>query len=75
MVELDKIITEKWIALEQDAPIGHQKRFEERLNRMQKEKPVRRWIAPFLKVASLIIIILISANLYCKSSLMNLPGS
>jgi len=63
MDELDKIIIENRSAFEQEPLDGHLDRFADRL-RLAESK--RRWfqLTTFLKVAAVLVIILLSANLY-----------
>jgi hypothetical protein len=63
MDELDKIIIENRHEFEDEPPIGHLDRFAERLR--QAESKRKSWqFSPFLKIASILVIILLSANLY-----------
>jgi hypothetical protein len=63
MDELDKILIENRAGLEEEPNEGHFQRFEDRIR--QSGPKLRGWhISPFLKIASVIVIILLSANLY-----------
>ena len=63
MDDLDKIFDEHRADFEQEPNEGHFERFAERLN---QSEPKRKgfYISPFLKVASILVITLLSANLY-----------
>jgi len=63
MDELDKIIIENRSDFEEEPQNGHLERFAERLN-MSESKQKGIQITPFLKVAAVLVIILLSANLY-----------
>jgi hypothetical protein len=63
MDELDKIIIENRAEFEEDPQDGHMQRFEERL-KQQGSKRKGPQFTPFLKVAAVLVIILLSANLY-----------
>ena len=63
MDELDKILTENRSDFDEEPMNGHFERFEERL-RLSDSKRRKLHITPFLKVAAILVIILLSANLY-----------
>jgi hypothetical protein len=63
MDELDKIIIENRHDFEEEPQDGHFERFAERL-RMAESKRKSIQLTPFLKVAAVLVIILLSANLY-----------
>lgn len=63
MDDLDKKIIENRHEFEEEPPMGHLDRFAERLR--QAESKRKGWqLTPFLKIASVLVIILLSANLY-----------
>ncbi|MCK9639809.1 MAG: hypothetical protein M0R39_07855 [Prolixibacteraceae bacterium] len=70
MDKLEKLFRDQHEAFDEEPKEGHLLRFEERLEKYHKrKKPIlRSW--PFLKIASLVIIVLLSANLF----LYLLPG-
>lgn len=63
MDELDKIIIENHADFEEEPQNGHLERFAERL-RLAESKQKSIHLTPFLKVAAVLVIILLSANLY-----------
>jgi len=63
MDDLDKILIENRFEFESEPKEGHFERFSEKL-RLQESKRRGFYIFPFLKVASILIIILLSANIY-----------
>ena len=63
MDELDKILIENCDEFEQEPNNGHFERFAERL-RISESKRKKPLFSPFLKVAAVLVIILLSANLY-----------
>jgi hypothetical protein len=63
MDELDKIIIENHAGFEEEPQDGHFDRFAERL-RIAESKRKSFQFTPFLKVAAVLVIILLSANLY-----------
>lgn len=64
MDKLDKIFKDQREAFDEEPKEDHFQRFEEKLNRFHshKKRTLQAW--PFLKIASLVIIILLSANLF-----------
>ena len=64
MGKLDKIFQDQREAFDEEPMEGHFQRFEEKLEHYHsRKKPIlRSW--PFLKIASLVIIVLLSANLF-----------
>jgi hypothetical protein len=63
MDELDKILIENRSDFDEEPHAGHFGRFEEKL-RLQASKRKSIRISPFLKVAAVLVIVLLSANLY-----------
>ena len=63
MDELDKILTNNRSDFDEEPKNGHFERFEERL-RLSDSKRKKLHFTPFLKVAAVLVIILLSANLY-----------
>jgi len=63
MDELDKILIENRSDFDEEPKEGHFDRFEEKL-RLSETKRKRLNLSPFLKVAAVLVIILLSANLY-----------
>ncbi len=63
MDELDKIIVENRVDFEEEPQDGHLERFAERL-RLAESKQKGFQLTPFLKVAAVLVIILLSTNLY-----------
>src|SRR5665647_2561950 len=63
MDKLDKLFQDQREAFDEEPMEGHLKRFEEKLEHYHRRKKLilRSW--PFLKIASLVIIVLLSANL------------
>ncbi len=63
MDKFDKIFMDQKEAFEEEPMEGHFLRFEEKLEQYHKRKklPLKSW--PFLKIASIMIIVLLSANL------------
>ena len=63
MDELNKIFTEHHAEFEEDPRAGHFDRFEEKLRLAESKR--KKWnMSPFLKVAAVLVIVLLSANLY-----------
>ena len=64
MDKLDKLFQEHKEAFDEEPIEGHFQRFEEKLNQYhsRKKSTVQSW--PFLKIASVVIILLLSANLF-----------
>ncbi|MCE1198864.1 MAG: hypothetical protein LWW85_07835 [Marinilabiliales bacterium] len=63
MDKLENTIMQHREQFDSDPDEGHLQRFEERLNQMHQKHP-RKWNRlPFLRVASIVIILLLSANL------------
>ena len=63
MDDLDKIIIENSHEFEEEPLDGHHDRFAQRLNQIESKR--KGWqLTPFLKIASVLVIILLSANLY-----------
>lgn len=64
MDKLDKLFQDQREAFDEEPTEGHLQRFEEKLEHYhRRKKPIlRSW--PFLKIASLVIIVLLSANLF-----------
>jgi len=64
MDKLDKLFKDQREAFEEEPMEGHFQRFEEKLDHYhsRKKQTLRAW--PFLKIASLVIIVLLSANLF-----------
>jgi hypothetical protein len=63
MDKLDKLFNDQREAFDEDPMEGHFQRFEEKLEHYHRRNPIlRSW--PFLKIASLVIIVLLSANLF-----------
>jgi hypothetical protein len=64
MDKLEKLFKDQREAFDEEPLEGHFQRFEEKLNRYhsRKKAAIRTW--PFLKIASLVIIVLLSANLF-----------
>jgi len=63
MDELDKIIIENRADFGEEPPEGHFDRFAERL-RIAESKRKGLQFTPFLKVAAVLVVVLLSANLY-----------
>ena len=63
MDELNKILTEHRAEFEEEPGQGHFDRFEEKL-RLAELKRKKLHITPFLKIAVVLVIVLLSANLY-----------
>ncbi|MCX6237404.1 MAG: hypothetical protein NTY07_07590 [Bacteroidia bacterium] len=63
MDELSKILIEHHAEFEEEPKEGHFDRFKEKL-RLPESKRKRLHISPFLKVAVVLVIVLLSANLY-----------
>ena len=63
MDELNKILREHHAEFEEEPKEGHFDRFEERL-RLSESKRKRMHFSPFLKVTAVLLIVLLSANLY-----------
>lgn len=63
MDETDKIVDKYRSELEEEPNEGHFERFANRLDRSQKKRRGYH-IAPFFKVAAILVIVLLSANLY-----------
>ncbi|MEI6138165.1 MAG: hypothetical protein WCP85_02820 [Mariniphaga sp.] len=63
MDKLDKIFFENRADFDEEPQNGHFERFEQRLNqvKMKNPKPI---LSPFLKVAAVLVIVLLSANLF-----------
>ena len=63
MDKLDKLFQDQREAFDEEPMEGHFQRFEEKLEHYHRRKTIlRSW--PFLKIASLVIIVLLSANLF-----------
>jgi hypothetical protein len=64
MDKLEKLFNDQREAFDEEPLEGHFQRFDEKLNRYHSHKKatIRTW--PFLKIASLVIIVLLSANLF-----------
>ena len=63
MDELNKIFTEHHAEFEDEPRAGHLDRFEKKL-RMEESKRKKWDMSPFMKVAAVLVIVLLSANLY-----------
>jgi hypothetical protein len=63
MDKLDKLFNEQREAFDEEPPEGHFQRFEARLDQYHTKKGGFAVAWPFLKVASVVIILLLSANL------------
>jgi hypothetical protein len=64
MDKLEKVFNDQREAFEEEPVEGHFHRFEEKLNRLHSRKKATIGTWPFLKIASLVIILLLSANLF-----------
>jgi archaellum component FlaC len=64
MDKLEKLFKEQREAFDEEPEEGHFQRFEQKLDlyHSRKKATLRSW--PFLKIASLVIIVLLSANLF-----------
>lgn len=63
MDELNKILREHHAEFEEEPATGHFDRFEEKL-RLSESKRKSLHLSPFLKVAAVLVIVLLSANLF-----------
>lgn len=63
MDKLDKIIIEQREAFDEEPQEGHFLRFEGKLEQYHKKKKITLKTWPFLKIASVVIIVLLSTNL------------
>ena len=63
MDKLDKLIIDQRGAFEEEPEEGHFQRFEDKLNRHHRRRRLHLQSSPFLKIASLVIIVLLAGNL------------
>lgn len=64
MDKLDKLFNDQKEEFDDEPMEGHFQRFEEKLNKYHSQKNQIKPLWPFLKIASLVIIVLLSANLF-----------
>ena len=63
MDKLDKIFFEHRDNFDEEPQTGHFERFEQRLKQVERKQP-KSILSPFLKVAAVLVIVLLSANLF-----------